>query len=217
MTETLLQTKLFVPPLRPNLVPRPQLIDKLNKGLRLGHKLTLISAPAGSGKTTLACSWIHQLEIPVAWLSLDEGDNQPVQFAYYFLAALQTANCGLSDSVIAMLRSAQPPPLETVLTLLINDLAKQSGQVLLVLDDYHVIHELKIHKAMAFLLDKLPPQLHLVVTSRSDPAFPLHRLRASGQMGGIYVDDLRFTKEEVASFFVETLGLNLLPDDIATL
>lgn len=217
MAETLLRTKLYVPPLRPNLVPRPRLIERLNQSLQPGHKLTLVSAPAGSGKTTLVSNWIQQLDVPAAWLSLDEGDNEPTRFVYYLFAALQEAHFELGESVLALLHSPQPPPLETLLTLLINDLTTSANQMIVVFDDYHVIRELEIHTAMSFLLDNQPPQLHLVVISRSDPAFPLFRLRGSGEMGSIYDHDLRFTASEAASFFIKTMDLTLSPGDVSTL
>jgi LuxR family maltose regulon positive regulatory protein len=217
MPETILRTKLFVPPLRPNLVSRPQLIERLNQGLRSGQKLTLVSAPAGSGKTTLISSWIHQLDAPVAWLSLDEADNEPNRFVHYLGAALQGAYGEVGQSAIDLLQSAQPPTTETLVALLINDLAHLAGQVILVFDDYHVISELSIHQAISFLLDNQPPQLHLVVIGRSDPPFPLHRLRGSGLMSGIFARDLRFTDSEVASFFAQTVALSLPRSDIATL
>ena len=217
MLETLLRTKLFVPPLRPKLVPRPQLIERLNQGLQLGHKLTLVSAPAGFGKTTLISSWIRQLDMPEAWLSLDEGDNEPNRFVFYMIAALREAYSELGESAVTLMQSPQPPPTETLLTLLINDLAKLTARVILVLDDYHVIQNLEIHKTITFLLDNQPPRMQLVIISRSDPVFPLHRLRGSGQMIGIYVRDLRFTGTEVASFLNETMGLSLSPEEVATI
>lgn len=226
MPETLLRTKLTIPPLRPHLVERTKLIEKLNEGLStedargqtqlFNRKLTLISAPAGFGKTTLVSSWIQQLEMPVAWLSLDEGDNKLNRFVYYTLAALQQVRSKLGKPVLALLQSPQSPPVETLLTVLINDLANLTDRLILVLDDYHTITDLDIHKAITFLLDNQPPQLHLVIISRSDPAFPLHRLRGSGQMRGIYVHDLRFTNAEAASFLNKTMGLSLSPEEIVT-
>jgi LuxR family maltose regulon positive regulatory protein len=225
--EVILQTKLNIPPLRPSLVPRPRLIEKLNEGLfaessvdeshLFNRKLTLISAPAGFGKTTLGSSWIQQLDVSTAWLSLDEGENEPNRFVYYMIAALQEAHGELGQSAISLLQSPQPPPVETLLTLLINDLANMAGRVVLVFDDYHVISELDVHKAITFLLDNQPPQLHLVIIGRSDPVFPLHRLRGSGQMTGIYAHDLRFTDAEAASFLNETMGFNLSLEEVSAL
>jgi LuxR family maltose regulon positive regulatory protein len=217
LPEPLLRTKLFIPPVRPNLVERPHLIEQLNQGLRLGHKLTLVSAPPGFGKTTLISSWIHQLNAPATWLSLDEGDNEPNRFVFYMIAALQEAHRELGESTLSLLQSPQPPPLETLLTLLINDLATLPCQAILILDDYHVIQNVEIHKALTFLLDHQPPQLHVIIVSREDPALPLHRLRGSGQMNGLYVRDLRFTAAEAATFLLETMGLSLSKEEVGTL
>jgi LuxR family maltose regulon positive regulatory protein len=227
VSELLLQTKLNIPPLRPLLVERTHIIEKINEGLLakgaldasqlFNRKLSLISAPAGFGKTTLMSSWIRQLDMPAAWLSLDEGDNEPNRFVYYMIASLQEVQRELGASALSLLQSPQPPPIETLLTLLINDLASMAGRVILVFDDYHVIRELDIHQAITFLLDNQPPQFHLVIISRSDPVFPLHRLRGSGQMMGIYVRDLRFTSTEVASFLNKTMGLALSREEVATL
>ena len=217
MPETLLQTKLFIPALRPNLVHRSHLDERLNQGLQQGCKLTLVTAPAGFGKTTLVSSWIRQLDHPAAWLSLDEGDNEPNSFIFYVIAPLQTIDQALGETAASLLQSPQPPPPNTLLTLLINDLAALPNQVFLVLDDYHVIKNLEIHQALTFLLDHQPPPLHLIIVSREDPALPLHRLRGSGQMTGIYVRDMRFTSAEVASFLNKTMGLSLSQEDVATL
>ena len=178
MVSDLLQTKLYVPRLRPFFIPRPHLMQKLNLGLN--GKLTLVSAPPGFGKTTLVSSWLQQSKRPFTWLSLDKDDNEPNRFLIYLLAALQKIDVTLGETAVSLLQSPQPPPSETLLTLLINDLAALSQPIILVLEDYHLIHNLNIHKALAFLLDNLPPQLHLAITSREDPPLPLHRLRSSG-------------------------------------
>jgi LuxR family maltose regulon positive regulatory protein len=225
--DVVLQTKLNIPLLRPSLIERRQLIDKLSEGLfvegtqdtsRLfNRKLTLVSAPAGFGKTTLVSSWIQRLDAPAAWLSLDEGDNEPNRFIYYVMAALRQVCGELADSALLLLQSPQPPPTETLLSLLINDLADMACQAILVLDDYHVIRELEVHKALTFLLDNQPPQLHLVIVSREDPAIPLHRLRGSGQLLGIYERELRFSPAEAAEFFDKTMGLNLTTGEVDAL
>ncbi len=215
MAETLLQTKLYVPRLRPFLIPRPHLMQKLNLGLN--GKLTLVSAPPGFGKTTLVSSWLQQSKRPFTWLSLDKDDNEPNRFLIYLLAALQKIDVTLGETAVSLLQSPQPPPSETLLTLLINDLAALSQPIILVLEDYHLIHNLNIHKALAFLLDNLPPQLHLAITSREDPPLPLHRLRSSGQMQGIFAHDLRFSQEEAFQFLQQTMKVNLASDDIAVL
>jgi LuxR family maltose regulon positive regulatory protein len=190
VTKPLLTTKLCVPPPRPRLVPRPHLIERLNAGLpgqggAFARKLTLISAPAGFGKTTLASSWLHQLEgqhtvasaplptslaVQSAWLSLDEGDNDPARFITYVVAALQTMHADVGQTALAALHSPQPPSLEALLTALINDIATVPGRpMVLVLDDYQVISAQPIHDGLTYLLDHLPPNLHLVIATRSDP------------------------------------------------
>ena len=224
MTRPLLTTKLYAPPTRPGLVPRPRLIEQLDAGHH--HKLTLVSAPAGFGKTTLVSDWLHRKggvtpSLHVAWLSLDEGDNDAARFLTYVVAALQTIESGLGATTVSLLQSPQaaatPPPLENIVTLLINDLAALPVQVTLVLDDYHIIANLEIHKALAFLLDNSPPQLHLVIISREDPVLPLHRLRAQGQVTEIHARDLRFTRDEAALFLSQTMGLDLTESDVSAL
>ncbi len=217
MSETLLKTKLYIPPLRSNLVSRPRLVERLNKGLHQGCKLALVTAPAGFGKTTFVSSWIQHQAHRVAWLSLDEADNSPSRLIYYVIAALQTIDQALGETAVSLIQSPQPPPADILLALLINDLASLSRHVFLVLDDYHVIRNLDIHKALTFLLDHQPPQLHLIIISREDPALPLHRLRGSGQMTGIHVRDLLFTAVEAAQFLNKTMGLSLTADEVATL
>ena len=152
MLETLLQTKLYVPPLRPNLVSRPQLIERLNQGLNLGHKLTLISAPAGYGKTTLVSEWVTSCKRPVAWLSLDKGDNDLTLFLAYLVASLQTVAANIGEGVLAMLQSSQSPPVETTLAALLNEIAIIPDSIVLVLDDYHLVDALPVDNALTFLL-----------------------------------------------------------------
>ncbi len=225
-------TKLHLPRTRTNLVPRPRLTTRLNLGLE--HKLILISAPAGFGKTTLLCEWIHQLNASpegqglknekknfhptrVAWLSLDEGDNDPTRFWLYAIAALQSWSAGLDESTLARLHVSQSLPLESILTQLLNELAAWPGHFFLVLDDYHLIQTPTIHHALTFWLDHLPPQMHLVLTSRSDPPLPLARLRARDQLIEIRADDLRFTPTEAAAFLQQVMGLSLSGDEAVTL
>jgi len=223
MPETLLRTKLFVPPLRPNLVPRLHLIKRLNQGLQLGHKLTLVSAPAGFGKTTLVSEWIASCERPAAWLSLDEGDNDPARFLAYFAAAIQTIAPNLGDGVLAALQSPQPPPTESILTILLNEIASISDSFVFVLDDYHVFDATpfdaltSVDEALTFLLEHLPPQMHLVIATREDPNLPVARLRARGQLTEIRAADLRFTSSEAAEFLNQMMGLDLSTEDIAEL
>jgi LuxR family maltose regulon positive regulatory protein len=213
----LLQTKLYVPPIRPGLVSRPRLIEQLNTGLH--RKLTLISAPAGFGKTTLLSEWIAGSEprMRVAWLSLDEGDNDPVRFLTYFVAALKTVETGIGDTAIAVLQSPQLLPNEPVVTALINEIAGCSDDLILMLDDYHLIDSQPVHYAVAFLLDHQPPNMHLVITSRADPPLPLSRLRGRGQLTELRAPDLRFAPDEAAAFLNQAMSLELSAQDLAAL
>jgi len=215
MSTSILATKLYAPPPRPSLVHRPRLIERLAAGLH--GKLTLVSAPAGFGKTTVVCEWLRVCAEPVAWLALDEGDSDPKRFLAYLVAALQTIEPTLGTEVLGLLRSPQPPPLETVLTNLINGIATLPRHALLVLDDYHLLDAQPIDQLLAFLLDHLPPQMHLVITTREDPNLPLSRYRARGQLSEVRASDLRFTTTEAAQFFNEMMGLNLAGDALEAL
>jgi LuxR family maltose regulon positive regulatory protein len=215
VSEILLQTKLHMPTLRLSLIPRPHLIEKLDAGL--AGKLTLVSAPPGFGKSTLVSSWVQQKKRPCAWLALGPEDNEPNRFLSYLVAALQKIDEELGKTAVSLLQSPQPPPPQISLTLILNDLAALPQPSILVLEDYHVIHNLDIHKALSFFLDNLPSQLHLVITSREDPPLPLHRLRSSGQMNGIYVHDLRFSQDESATFLQQTMHIDLIPEDVTAL
>ncbi len=233
MSEALLQTKLFIPPVRPNLVSRSSLIDQLNQGLQQSCKLTLISAPAGFGKTTLVAEWISDLQQEVdettvqnpksetlfSWLSLDKGDNDPVRFLTYFIAALQQFASTLGQDVQAMLSPSQPAVMEPFITALINDIAAidTSTPLILILEDYHLIELPAIHEGLDFFLDRLPPQMHLVLISRSDPQLHLSRLRVRNQMVEIRARDLRFTFQEATAFLNETMGLELTSDIVLAL
>lgn len=217
MSHDLLQTKLYVPRLRPSFIPRPRLINKLDRGLQEGCKLTLISAPAGFGKTTLISAWHNRGERPFAWLSLDERESDLTHFLAYFIAALQTLSPGIGQRVSGMLESPQPPPTQTVLTMLLNDIAAIPEAFVFVLDDYHVVDAQPIDQALTFLLDHMPPQMHLVITTREDPNLPLPRLRMRGQLTELRASDLRFALEETAVFLNQMMGLNLAPEDIAIL
>jgi len=220
MPETLLHTKLFVPPLRPNLVPRPQLIERLNQGLEQGHRLILVSAPAGFGKTTLVNAWAQQTEQPIAWLSLDENDNDPMRFLAYLIAALDQVEgieAIIGRAALDMLHSPQPPPVESVLTSLINDVTAVSEGLIFILDDYHLIDSSPVHDALTFLLEHLPSQLHLVIATRADPHLPLSRLRARGHLTDLRGTDLRFTDSEATAFLNQVMGLTLSEEDIKML
>ena len=249
----ILTTKLHIPPLRSSIVPRPRLVAKLNAGL--AGKLTLVSAPAGYGKTTLVAEWLAGLAdsvlrragpqssqrpapgpssvmeetggglapgepqvMKVAWLSLDEGDNDPVRFLSHLVAALRQVDQTLGETALSMLKAPQPPPLQAVITALINELASLSTRFVFALDDYHVIHVVDIHEQLGFLVEHQPSQMHLVVITREDPfGLPLARLRARGQMVEIRQKDLRFSLEECADFLHRVMGLDLSPSGIAAL
>ena len=220
MSTRLLTTKLFVPPPRPDLVPRPHLIQRLDAGLRLGHRLTLASAPTGFGKTTLLSDWLGQVDRPATWLSLDDGDNDPARFLAYLLAALQRIDPTLGQTSQAILQTPQEPPFEPLLTGLVNDIAETPEPFILVLDDYHVIESPPIHKVVSFLLDHLPSSeqgMHLVIATRADPPLPIARLRARGQLTELHLADLRFTPSEVATYLNDLKGLALSAEHVAAL
>lgn len=210
----LLQTKLFVPPRRRSLIPRPQLVAKLNAGLN--HRLTLISAPAGFGKTTLVADWLSAVEWRAVWVSLDEDDNDLVQFFTYAAAAVQQVE-GVDKEIQRLLRAPQPASPKSLATALINDCAAALTPFVLVFDDYHVIVDNVIHESVAFLLDHPPLQLHLVIISRTDPLLPLPRLRARGHMTELRTEDLRFRAAEAAAFLQQHMGLNLTAKQVAAL
>jgi LuxR family maltose regulon positive regulatory protein len=227
MSTPILVTKLFIPPTREVLVSRPGLIERLSDGL--DHKLTLLSAPAGFGKTTLVSRWveilrnrdeINNLPIRIAWLSLDEEDDDLLRFLTYFTTALvqiKNIDANLGQGSLSMLQSPQPPPANTILTSLINDLAALHEKIIFVLDDYHLIESEPVHQALVFLLENLPPQLHLVIVTRHDPHFPLGRLRARDQITEARAAHLRFTSAEAADFLNRVMGLSLSAGDIAEL
>jgi LuxR family maltose regulon positive regulatory protein len=215
MVTGLLKTKLYVPRVRPDLVPRPHLVGRLSAGLH--RKLTLVSAPAGFGKTTLLSEWVAGCGQPVAWVSLDGDDNDPTRFWSYFIAALQTVHPGVGEASLAALQSPHSPSIETLLTGLINQVAEIPDPFALVLDDFHMITASQVHDALTFLLDNHPLQMHLVLSSRADPPWPLARRRARREMTELRVNDLRFTSEEAAAFLNEVMKLDLSPEDVATL
>jgi LuxR family maltose regulon positive regulatory protein len=219
MSEHVISTKLFAPPARPGRIARRRLVDRLVAGLRQGQRLTLISAPAGFGKTSLAIDWIGALDghRRVAWLSLDEGDNDLAQFLHGLIAALQTAAPDIGKPVLSMLRAARLPPLPELLGPLVNRLANADLSLLLVLDDFHLIVDGAVHEAVRFLASHQPPNLHTAILSREDPPLPLPRLRARGQMTEIRERDLRFNADEAHAFLTQTMGLRVGADMAATL
>ena len=222
MATPLLQTKLYIPPLRPDAqrVPRSRLVERLEEGLRQGRKLTLISAPAGFGKTTLLSEWIGQSEpkLRVAWLSLDGGDNDLTRFLTYLVAALQTVEGNVGQGLLAAIQSPGAVNVEAVLTTLINETTNLSDGLILVFDDYHVIESQAVDQALTFLLDHLPSPpggMHLVIASRTDPTLPLSRLRARGHLvlfcadrvGGTFAGTNANIAVHNAALAAETLGL----------
>ena len=217
MPAPILATKLFIPAGRPQLIYRHRLVEHLNAGLAARRRLTLIAAPAGFGKTTLLCDWIARSQRAAAWLSLDEDDNDPARFVLYVVAALQTLDPQLGTEARGLLETQPRPPVEMILTALINAIAQSPHSLLLVLDDYHLIEVGASHAALAFLLDHLPPQLHLALASRADPPLPLARLRARGALTELRAADLRFQPDEAASFLTQVMGLTLSAADIAAL
>lgn len=207
MADTVLLTKLHIPFQRQKLVPRPHLLEMLHLGL--AHRLILISAPAGYGKTTLIAEWIRGSKIAAAWVSLDKGENDLARFLDYCVAAIQTIFPKVGKTTQVMLQSPQRLMMEACLSLLINDLVEVERQVILVLDDYHLIQVQEVHDAVTFLLNHLPPQVHLVISTRADPPLPISRLRARGQLTELRLSDLRFSREEAEVFFTQMMEFSL--------
>ncbi len=217
MSLNLLATKLYTPPARKNLVQRPRLVRMLNDAWQMDKKLTLVSASAGYGKTTLVTEWVRSLQAKSAWISLDETDNDPTRFLTYLIAALQLIDRSIGEKTQPMLQSPQPLPTELVLTTLLNEISVVPTPFILVLDDYHLIQTLSIHGKLDFLVEHQPPQMHLLIITREDPPLPLARLRARGQMVEIRQNDLRFLPEECADFLQRVMGLDLTAEDIIAL
>lgn len=211
----LLATKLFIPRLRKNLVSRPRLVGQLNAGL--DKKLILIAAPAGFGKTTLLAEWIQQSPKHVAWVSLDNNDNDPIRFWVYFITALKKLREDLGKSALAFLQSPQPPPIPSIITTLINDLTSFPDDIWIILDDFHLIKSQEILETFTFLLDYLSEQVGVILTARADPLLPLSRLRARAQLLELRANDLRFTPGEASTFLNEAMDLKLSAEDVAAL
>jgi LuxR family maltose regulon positive regulatory protein len=240
MCAPLVDTKFHIPDVRPDLVSRQRLLQRLHSGLHC--KLTLVSAPAGFGKTTLLSEWVstsgwgrraetvagqHNRQLShasVVWLSLDEGDNDPARFLTYLIAALQRIDDSLGAGIQVALQSPKPPPFQSLMTTLINQIDASShgggprqGPCVLILDDYHLITAQPVHAALTFLLDHMPPNLRLVIATRADPPLPLARLRGRGELNEIRQDDLRFVLDEVARFLRQGAGLDLADEDVTLL
>jgi len=212
--DTLLSTKFHLPAARLDLVPRSRLADRLTEGLRLGRRLTLVSAPPGFGKTTLLREWVGSLPRRVAWLSLDEADNDPVLFLRYVAAALNQADERIGRTLLEAGASGSP---QELLIALINDLVAVGAELLLVLDDYHVIREFAVHELVGYLLANQPPSFHLVIGTREDPPLPLARMRARDQVTEIREHALRFSLEEAGAFLNCTMSLGLSAESVAAL
>ena len=217
----LLATKIhpLAPP--PRLVQRPHLVQRLNEGLQSGCQLTLVSAPAGFGKTTCVCEWVSSLKLPVSWFSLDPSDDDPARFTAYLLAAFQQTDVAIGRGIASLgegvFQTGHLPPLETVVPVLLNDIQGMGRRCFLVLDDFQVIKESSILKAIEILLANQPENLYLVLITREDPQVPLARLRANHRLAEIRAEDLRFTKSEADRFLIEIMGLSLSEGDISLL
>jgi LuxR family maltose regulon positive regulatory protein len=222
MAAPILTTKLYFPPPQPNLAPRPRLFERLDEGLRLGRKLTLVSAPAGFGKTTLLSDWLSAAPakfapLCFAWLSLDEGDNDLVRFLSYLIAAVQQIEPGIGEAALGGLQGAQPSQLEPLLTALVNEIAVIPGRLVLVLDDLHLVDAQPVNDALGFMLQNTGPGMHWVIATRKDPILPLARLRGRRQLTELRVADLRFSPHETAALLNQVMDLHLSTQDIAAL
>jgi len=217
MSAPLLHTKLYIPPLRPKAVHRPRLIERINEGLH--RKLTLIIAAAGSGKTSLVSEWIavNEYKRPVAWLSLDERDHDPARFLTYLCAALQTVGASIGEGVYEALRAPQLPSIESILTILLNEITAIPHDFVLVLDDYHAVQSHSVDLALIFLLEHMPQQMHLMITTREEPQVPLSRMRVRSQLTELRTMDLRFTRSEATEFLVQVMRLTISSEEIALL
>jgi LuxR family maltose regulon positive regulatory protein len=211
----ILATKLYIPPPRLKAVLRPHLIEQLNASMH--YKLVLISAPPGFGKSTLVSEWIASNDRLTAWLSLDEGDNEPTRFLVYLISAMRTIAPNIGERALILLQSPQMPPIESILTTLLNEITSVPDSFTLVLDDYHVIESKLVDNILAFLLDHLPPQMHLIITTREDPNLPLPRLRVRGQLAELRSADLRFSLSETTEFLNRVMDLNLSAANIDAL
>ncbi len=219
MMQRLLETKLHIPPWRAGSVSRTHLVAALQAGLEAGSKLTLISAPPGYGKTTLAVEWVQKAAIDrhVAWLALDDADNQPARFISHWFAAIARVSATVSDRLPPLAAMSHLPPMQTLIEDALNALAQLELPLLIVLDDYHVIVEQQLHDAIAYFIDHQPAQVHLALTTRVDPPLPLARLRARGHLTEVRAHQLRFKPEEAQRFFLESMRLDLDAATIHTL
>jgi len=216
MFKPLLSTKLLVPINRAELVSRRRLLEALDQSLT--HKVTIISAPAGFGKTTLVGEWIKQRNIPTAWLSLDDNDNDPIRFLSYFIKAIQTININIGETILEILQSPQAQINEPLLITLVNEIALIiPGETIIVIDDYHLVETPQINEIIYFHIKHLPPSMHILIASRSDPSLPVALLRGRGELNELRQDDLRFTTGEAADFLNRIKGLQLTDNQVGAL
>lgn len=211
----LLRTKLHIPRPGPDIVPRPRLVQRLDAAEH--NNLILLSAPAGFGKTTLLSEWIARTERPVSWLGLNQRDNEPGRFWRYFIAALQLLEPDLGENTLKLLQAPEPLALDFVMTPLLNEMAAAPDRLALVLDDYHLIVAQPIHDGLIFLLDNLPENVQMILSTRADPPLPLARLRASGKLAEVRASDLRFSQDEATLFLNKVMGLGLSAEAVAAL
>ncbi len=215
--EPLLSTRFRAPPLRPDLVTRPRLVSRLDEGLQLGHRLSLVAAPAGFGKTTLIGEWLSHCDWPAAWLTVDESCNDSSIFFSYLFASLSRVDERLGQTVLPLLEPRQQVDEQSLITALINGVAEADSNLIMVFDDYHNITSFSVHDALSFLVDNQPPGFHLVVGTREDPPLPLSRLRARGLITEIRESSLRFTQDDSTTFLRDTMKLNLGADSVKAL
>ncbi|MCA9929630.1 MAG: hypothetical protein KC419_14185, partial [Anaerolineales bacterium] len=228
VTNSLLQTKLHIPALRPHAIPRKKLVAKLNRGFKKERKVMLVSAPAGFGKTTTITAWLHQLiesvpgitQAQIAWLSLDSADNDPARFLAYFVAALQTVDDAIGHGISTGIQPPEAVDWESLMVAALNGVTAVSDTydpIFLILDDVHLIENPAVEQVLTFLVSNMPPNLYLIVISRTDPALPLSRLRSRGQLTEIRAHNLRFSPEEAAAFMRNVIGIDFGPDMISAL
>ncbi|MEI7769133.1 MAG: LuxR C-terminal-related transcriptional regulator [Chloroflexales bacterium] len=219
MAYQILATKLYNPPIQSHFVQRAALVQRLEKGVQQGKRITLVSAPAGFGKTTLISAWMASRDPykPFGWVSLDDGDNDPVRFLIYVVAAIQKVNPDIGQTILATLQSPQPPPLSELVGSLINEIVSKADFLLIVLDDYHLVKNKEVHALIQLLFERQPAFMHTVIMTREDPPLPLPKMRVLGHVTEVRERDLRFTTGEAESFFKQTMGLDLERQAVAVL
>jgi LuxR family maltose regulon positive regulatory protein len=215
MEAPLLQTKFYTPQPQTSHIPRPQLVERINEGIE--RKLTLITAPAGFGKTSLLSQWVSQSRRSVSWLSLEEDDDEIARFLSYFILALQNIHEHIGAELLAALQNSQSLQINTFLAMLVNEISLIAADFSLILDDYHVIATTSIHEALVFVLDHSPPTLHLIIAGRADPFFPISRYRARGELIELRMEDLRFSAEETKRYLNQVSRLDLKEEDVLAL